>query len=166
MTEVGGMMSENIRWTGMRSGALLLALSVLLAAGCGPRGPVVVPVSGKVTINGQPLASGIEGFIQVVPENGRPAMGAIDPQTGAFQLTTTKPGDGCVTGTHKVVIIMQQMVGQESVSLVPDKYRDLTETDLQVTVDGPTDALMIQLAGPLKEASPNATPISDDPNKY
>jgi len=153
---------------GMRFGALawLSAVLLLLCAGCGPSGPAVVPVSGQVFIDGQPLATGIEGFIQVIPTNGRPATGSINPQTGEFQLTTTKPGDGCLTGTHKVVVIMQQMVGQESVSLVPEKYRDLKETDLQVTVDGPTDSLRVELTGPLKKASPKAAPVSDDPNKY
>ncbi len=145
---------------------IVILTSLLLAAGCGPGGPAVVPVSGQVLIDGQPLASGIDGFIRFVPQNGRAATGTIDPQTGAFQLTTTKPGDGCITGTHKVVVIVQQMVGQESVSLIPDKYRDLDKTDLQVTVDGPTDALKIELTGPLKKAATNAAPISDDPNKF
>jgi hypothetical protein len=159
-------MSDNAcrRRTGF--GVVLLVATILLAGGCGPRGPVVVPVSGQVLVDGEPLATGIEGFIQVIPEQGRPATGAIDPQTGAFQLTTTQPGDGCVTGTHKVVIIMQQMVGQESVSLVPEKYRDLTATDLEVTVDGPTESLRVELTGPVKKASANASPISDDPNKF
>jgi hypothetical protein len=137
-----------------------------LIVGCGPGGPKVVPVSGQVTIDGQPLATGIVGYIQVVPKDGRPATGEINPQTGEFQLTTVESGDGCITGTHKVLVIMQQMVGQESVSLVPEKYRDLTTTDLEVTVDGPTDALKVELTGPLKPASANAAPISDDPNKY
>lgn len=160
------MMSDNMGRMGTGTGVVLLGLTVLLAAGCGPRGPAVVPVSGQVLVDGEPLATGIEGFIQVIPQEGRPATGAIDPQTGAFRLTTTQPDDGCVTGTHKVVIIMQQMVGQESVSLVPEKYRDVTTTDLEVTVDGPTDALRVQLTGPVKKASPHAAPISDDPNKF
>jgi hypothetical protein len=138
----------------------------LLTVGCSPGGPKLVPVSGQVTIDGQPLATGIDGYIRVVPQGGRPATGAIDPQTGEFQLTTVESGDGCITGTHKVLVIMQQMVGQESVSLVPEKYRDLNQTDLEVTVDGPTDSLKVELTGPLKPASGNAAPISDDPNKY
>jgi len=151
----------------LRIGAVAMFLALLLPApGCGPRGPTVVPVAGHVTVDGQPLATGIEGFLQVVPQNGRPATGAIDPQTGRFQLTTIKPGDGCVTGTHKVVVIMQQMVGQQSVSLIPDKYRNLNDTDLEVTVDGATDSLRVELTGPLKKASPDAMPISDDPNRF
>ncbi len=159
-------MSTHDKRIGIGSVGLFLALMLLLAAGCGHGGPVVVPVSGQVFIDGQPLAAGIEGFIQVVPQNGRPAMGPIDPQTGRFQLTTVKQGDGCVAGTHKVVVILQQMVGQESISLIPDKYRDLNHTDLQVTVDGPTDSLKVELTGPLNRASSDAAPISDDPNKY
>jgi len=159
-------MNANVEWKSVGSLRWLLVWLPLLGAGCGPSGPAPVPVSGQVLIDGQPLATGVEGFIQVVPQNGRPATGAIDPQTGQFELTTTEQGDGCIKGTHKVVVIVQQMVGQESVSLIPNKYRDLMKTDLQVTVEGPTDSLKIELTGPLKKAAANATPISDDPNKF
>jgi hypothetical protein len=159
------MMSARIKPKAVLFWAFLIPV-VLLVAGCGPGGPAVVPVSGQVLIDGQPLAAGIEGFIRVVPQDGRPASGSIDPQTGKFQLTTVEPGDGCITGTHKVVVILQQMVGQESVSLIPEKYRDLKETDLQVTVEGPTDSLQVELTGPLKKPSSKAAPISDDPNKF
>lgn len=159
-------MRDNHRRMRTGGGVLLAGMTMLLTAGCGPRGPAVVPVSGQVLVDGEPLATGIEGFIQVIPHEGRPATGAIDPQTGTFKLTTTKPDDGCVIGTHKVVIIMQQMVGQESVSLVPEQYRNVADTDLQVTIDGPTEALRVELTGPVKTASPQAAPISDDPNKF
>lgn len=145
---------------------LLLSGAAITLAGCGSGGPEIVPASGQVTIDGQPLATGVDGFVQVVPTGGRAATGPIDPQTGKFTLTTAEKDDGCITGTHKVVVIMQQMVGQESVSLIPEKYTDLATTDLTLTVDGPSENLLIELSGPLKDASPGAAPISDDPNKF
>jgi hypothetical protein len=152
--------------TRYRTAAVILALGVIWTAGCGDSGPKIVPASGQVLIDGQPLATGLAGFIRFVPKDGRPATGAIDPQTGNFKLTTLKQDDGCIIGTHRVLIILQQTVGQESVSLVPEKYAELNATDLALTVDGPTNTLRVELTGPLKKARPDATPISKDPNRY
>jgi hypothetical protein len=155
-------------WFKKFSGTAILVISAIIAmaAGCGPSGPRVVPVSGQVTIDGEPLATGIPGFVQIVPSEGRAASGEIDPQTGRFVLTTLKPGDGCIEGTHRVTVSVQQVVGVESYSLIPEKYRDIEKTDLQVTVDGPTDSLVIELTGPVKKARTDAAPPSDDPNKF
>ena len=71
---------------------------VLLLAGCG--GPRLGKVSGRVTIGGQPVA---EGVILFHPEAGPAAVGAIRPD-GTYELTTLKPGDGAVVGTHRVAI--------------------------------------------------------------
>ena len=159
-------MVEVFKWT-KACLAILLAAAFLLSVGCGRGGSPVVPVSGQVLMDGEPLATGIPGFIQVVPTSGRPATGPIDPQTGRFSLSTVEPGDGCIQGTHKVIVIMQQMVGQESESLVPVRYTELEMTDLSVTIDGPTDSLTIELTGPLKPVLPGSkTPVEDDPFKF
>lgn len=143
---------------------LMLSLSLIWLNGCGSGRPKLVKVSGQVFIDGQPLAAGVPGFIQVVPEGTRPATGNIDPQTGRFSLTTFEPDDGCVPGTHKVAIILRAMVGTESVSLIDEKYADPSSSGLTITVDKPTDSLRIDISGPLKKVQ--ATPISDDPNKF
>jgi hypothetical protein len=159
-------MVVRISWFALWCTALLFAVLPPLI-GCGKGGPQVVPVSGQILIDGQPLAAGIPGFVQFVPAEGRPATGSIDPQTGKFTLTTMSNDDGAILGTHKVVVMVQQTIGQQSVSLIPDRYADLASTDLTTTIDGPTDALKIELTGPLKPAKP--TPpgeVSDDPNKF
>jgi hypothetical protein len=143
---------------------LMLSLSLIWLNGCGSGRPKLVKVSGQVFIDGQPLAAGVPGFIQVLPEGTRPATGNIDPQTGRFSLTTFEPDDGCVPGTHKVAIILRAMVGTESVSLIDEKYADPSSSGLTITVDKPTDSLRIDISGPLKKVQ--ATPISDDPNKF
>lgn len=132
--------------------------------GCGSGRPSVVKVSGQVFIDGEPLAAGVPGFIQVVPEGTRPATGSIDPATGRFTLTTFEENDGCVPGTHKVAIILRAMVGNESVSLIDEKYSDPSTSGLTITVDKPTDALRVDVSGPLKRVQ--SAPISDDPNKF
>ncbi len=137
--------------------AALMAGLFILLVGCGGSGPKLVPVSGQVLIDGQPLATGIPGFIQIIPAEGRAASAAIDPQTGRFTVTTWQDGDGCPIGTHKVLVMMEQAVDTTTVSLIPEKYSDMNMTDLTVTIDGPTDSLVIELTGPLRKV-PTAPP--------
>lgn len=91
----------------MATGAALVAILALAAAGCGKgSGPKVVPVSGTVTIDGkpapniavvfQPVASGKE-------EAGMGSTGVTDAQ-GRFTLTLTGADKrpGAVVGRHRV----------------------------------------------------------------
>ncbi len=135
----------------VRVGIVILTVALLpLALGCGDSSPDIVPVSGQVQIDGEPLASGVPGFIQVIPSEGRAATGSIDPETGRFTLSTWEEGDGCLVGTHPAIVMMEQMVGFDSVSLIPEDYTDLESTPLKVTVEEPTDSLVIELTGPLR----------------
>lgn len=138
---------------------LLLAGGLLLAApGCWGRGPKLVPVSGTVTIDGKPLST---GFVRVVPESGRPCGGKIGPK-GRFTLGYLKDDDGCVVGTHKVEVqAFQDLSPTVRKWLIPKKYTSVATSGLTVTVDGPTDALRIELTwagsgqeGPFVEQSP------------
>jgi hypothetical protein len=63
--------------------------------------PDLIPVKGKVTYKGKPLAMGMISF---VPDGyGREARGDIQSD-GSFVLTTYKEGDGVVAGEHRVTI--------------------------------------------------------------
>lgn len=122
-------------------GAALL-LSLLVLAGCSDGGPKIVPVSGTVTIDGQPLAY---GHIQVMPDGWRPASSRIGSD-GRFSLTTTVSGDGCAVGTHPVVILAGESVSAEATKWhAPKKYADAKLSNLTVTVTGPTTDLKIEL---------------------
>ncbi len=108
--------------------ALFLLLTLALAPlGCGSRvssgadvRTELVPVKGKVTYKGQPVAKGTVTF---EPDDyGRPATGPI-PAEGTFTLGTYKPGDGAVPGHHRITI---------------------TETGIK----SPRDALATRLASP------------------
>lgn len=149
-----------------RRGALLfLVASVAVGLlGCGGDGrPKVVPVSGQVLLNGQPMAAGVPGDIYVTPEGGRPAHGTIDPQTGAFALSTFGENDGCVTGTHAVTVDVSVLKPNgEPFRLTPDKYSDPKSSGLTAKIDGPTKDLKIELTGELRKAPPGAGKV--DPN--
>ena len=118
--------------------ALTLAL---LAAGCGDGRPSRVPVSGQVLIDGQPLAAGV---IRVLPTGARPAMAYLD-KDGRFQLTTFNDGDGCVEGTHEVVVLGNRRQGERVEWLAPKKYWSPATSGLTAKIDGPTDSLVIEL---------------------
>jgi hypothetical protein len=119
---------------------IALALA-LVAAGCGDGRPKRVPVSGKVLIDGQPLAAGV---IRVLPAGARSATSYLD-KDGRFQLTTFNDGDGCVEGTHKVVVLGNRRHGMRVEWLAPKKYWSPATSGLTATIDGPTDSMLIQL---------------------
>ncbi len=135
--------------------------------GCGGGGPRIVKVSGTVLVDGKPLnlPPGVQGFVQFVPPGARPASGSIDPQTGRFSLTTEKPEDGCVVGDHKVAVIIRVMAGNESFSLIDEKYEKPETSGITVKIDRPTDKLEINLSGPLRPLPPGfKAEVSQDPN--
>jgi hypothetical protein len=125
----------------LTAGAALVAVVVGLA-GCGDGGPKIVPVSGVVTIDGQPLSY---GHVQVIPAGWRPASGRIGAD-GRFTLTTTVSGDGCAVGTHPVAVLAGESLTPETMKWhAPQKYADIKTSNLTVTITGPTDDLKIEL---------------------
>lgn len=148
----------------MRKACCVLALVLIIGlAGCG--GPKIVPVSGQVLMNGEPLK--VEGFVRFEPRDARPAIGKIDPETGRFTLTTFEDGDGCLVGEHKVAVIANVTIAAtgQLVSLIPEKYSDANTSGLKVNIEEPTDSLEIELTGELKKAPKQRTDMlkGDDP---
>jgi hypothetical protein len=115
-------------------------------------------VTGKVTFKGKPVPT---GTIMFHPDAGPAAVGAIGPD-GTYTLTTIKPGDGAVVGSHRVTI-QATTVGPGSLAepssfeeemqlaqrkdpkakvlvpgkvtwIVPEKYSRPDTTDLTITV--------------------------------
>ena len=120
----------------------LLILPLLILGGCGKGRTPCVPVSGRVLLDGKPVP---QGFIRVIPANGRPATGTLDAD-GRFRLTTFDDGDGCIRGTHAVEVIARQRISPtQSRWLAPRRYFDAATSGITVTVDKATDALQIDL---------------------
>lgn len=78
---------------------LILLFAALAVAGCGG-GPV--PVRGRVTLDGTPVAGAAVVFLPAGPR-GHPASGQTDA-SGVFRLTTFKKEDGAVRGEYIVVV--------------------------------------------------------------
>lgn len=127
-----------IRSCGFWAGLSLVMLSV---AGCNS-GPKIVPVSGIVLIDGQPLT---QGTVQVIPSDYRAASGKLGPD-GRFTLTTFKDNDGCVVGTHPVCIVATETLTPTSHKWhAPKKYVDAATNGLTIKVDGATKDIKIEL---------------------
>ncbi len=120
----------------------IATLGLLAIVGCGESGPEIVPVSGQVIIDGEPLT---RGNIQVIPKGYRAASGKIGPD-GRFTLTTFEPGDGVVRGTHQVAVSSHENLspGQQK-WYAPKTYLDATRSGLQITISEPTSDLKVPL---------------------
>src|SRR5262245_39016229 len=100
--------------------AIAFTAILIFATGCGDGLPPRVPVSGKVTIDGQPVTFGSVRFVPA--GGGRQATAQID-KDGSFTLTAYEPGDGCVPGTHRVAVYSFEEVNETSGRyFVPRKY--------------------------------------------
>ena len=91
---------------------MLFILTVgILAVGCaeGPAVKPTVPVSGKITFNGQPVVGAMVSFSPTVNEKGvYPAL-AMTNEEGVYDLHTPFGGDvdnpGAVEGEYNVTIV-------------------------------------------------------------
>lgn len=130
-----------VRWKAIRfvgPAILLLAATV----GCGDQHPGIVPVSGRVTIDGKPLTV---GQIKVMPKGHRPSLGAID-ETGRFTLSCFEIGDGVLTGTHLATVAAIEPIDERSNRWhAPKKYANKVSSGLWLDITGPTDDLTIEL---------------------
>lgn len=134
---------------------LIVVLQVCLIpgmlAGCSESGTPTAPVSGKVTLNGQPLANVSVLFQPAGGANRDPGVGSygITDDQGRFTLKlsgTNKPG--AVVGQHVVTIVEKgdpandQDAGgtdKPEVSRIPAEFSDGTKK-FEVQSDTPNQA--------------------------
>lgn len=135
----------------MRTSSVLfsIAMLALLMAGCGPSAdlPEVVPVSGTVTLDGEPLSGATVVFIPTGSTAGRAAQGGTDA-TGRYELSSGEQ-KGAPAGEFKVVVQKWVMPdgsdfkGGEMSPLeagaqekLPARYSSEEATELKATVPG------------------------------
>ncbi|SRR5579883_3401125 len=129
-----------------------LPLFVLLGtAGCS-QGYRLAPVSGTVTLNGQPLA-GADVHFQPIgskdnPNPGPGSHGKTDDQ-GRYSLRVDERQAGAVVGTHRVMIFaytrgtagpQPDAGGGKKKDRVPLRYNEKTELTCEVPAGGRSDA--------------------------
>jgi hypothetical protein len=119
-------------------------------AGCG--GLKLVPVSGKVTVDGKPPTGAAVSFVPDASKgnNARVScMGRISPD-GRYELTTngvtkSETGKGAPLGWYKVTLVTT-LPGSPEITVNP-KYLDADQTPLSVEVvaDPKEDAYDLKL---------------------
>lgn len=84
---------------------LAMLFVFLLLAGCQNRLPATYSVEGRVIFaDGRPITDAVVEF-QSIPTHGqRVNARAVTDQTGHFQLTSFRTGDGALAGEHRVVV--------------------------------------------------------------
>jgi hypothetical protein len=113
-------------------------LVLLSAAGCGDSGPELVPVVGKVTIDGQPATEGAVTY-RHASTGAFEASGLIQPD-GTYKLMR-KDQEGAQAGQYRVVVFVRktpktptgEMAGLPSI-IVNKKFTDPKTTPLSVEV--------------------------------
>lgn len=114
-------------------------------AGCGQKGPVLYPVTGKVTgADGKPLehASVVFHPVDTSDPNAVKPRGKVGAD-GTFTLTTHTAGDGAPAGEYRVTVeqwLSSGRADEPPVNRLPGKYAKPESSDLKATVSaGPTD---------------------------
>jgi hypothetical protein len=123
-------------------GSLLIGITFL--AGCGSNS---APVSGRVTLNGKPLANARVTFQpQSGSETGGLGSSAITDQDGNYSLKFIgKDSEGAMVGKHRVTISSrsgpeEDDSGKTSNELVPEQYNTKSTLTFEVPSGGSKEA--------------------------
>ncbi len=116
----------------------LAATAMLVStSACDKGGLETVPVSGRVTYQGKPLASGTITFSPENKESGHAAWGNLDAE-GRYSLTTIKINDGALPGEYRVAVVSFVPGTETAVSrgkrAIPEKYSRHADSGLTATV--------------------------------
>jgi len=105
-------------------------LVLLLAgcAGCGQSGPEVAPVSGRVTLDGQPLASADVSF---QPDGAQRASSGRTNAEGRYQLMYKRGQPGALVGEHTVRISVSREIVRNPPP-IPARYDTQSELRREV----------------------------------
>ena len=141
----------------MQRCAAAVLLVCLFLIGCGGKDYDVVPVSGTVTLDGQPLAEATVMFLPVEGKtvNPGPPSVAVTAADGTYRLKTSDDDPGAVAGKHMVRIFTRRTeqadAGSDNPNVreiaperVPERYNRNSELTFEVPAEG-TDAADFQL---------------------
>jgi hypothetical protein len=138
-----------------RAEKMLVIVAVFTAAaGCGGDGPSLAPLSGTVSVAGQPLASGLVQFVPEAP-TGPPAVGSVE--AGRFTARTAGRA-GAVPGRYRIRVEARMAAADETDtlprSLVAGKYLDPSRSGLTCEVIAGQDNVLELTLEPAPGAAP------------
>jgi hypothetical protein len=135
----------------------LCLLSWIVVAGCGGDDAYdLAPVSGRVTLNGAPLAGAQVGLQPIGGgENPGPGSTGITDADGAYHMATIHGDSGAVVGKHRVQVWSNPSREAPASDVdekpreerVPKRYNHLSELSLDVPAGG-TDSADFELTAP------------------
>ena len=122
--------------------AVGVMLPFVALQGCGGGGMAYAPVTGKVTMDGKPLAK-VNVIFTPVAKPGSDTVGntagGVTDENGQYTLKTYTQGgmkDGAQVGKHKVTISLQETRGEGDRSVtrekLPKKYNEATELTAEI----------------------------------
>lgn len=136
----------------MKSTATMTAILVVMVpcvlAGCGGRDanlPKLEPVSGTVTLDGQPLSGAVVQFVPVGTTRGSGAS-AVTGTDGTYSLKSPEGDAGVPAGEYRVVISKEAMpdgsdppagvppADSGAQETLPPKYSDYERSEIKKTV--------------------------------
>ena len=130
---------------------VFLAMSCV---GCGSGGPALYSVTGKVTLDGQPLPNVNVSFFP--GDSKLPSSGGVTDSQGVYKLTTAQGTTGAVAGKHKITVYAGQ---SGSPTARPEgMYKDGGTKDAK----GKSSAPKIDNPVPEKYSSPDKSTLDKD----
>lgn len=116
---------------------LVLATAAAGFSGCARRdpGPAKVPVSGRVSIDGSPLAT---GEICFDGRDGRPPVNAT-VKDGRFSLHAVPGKKWVLVNSYQETGAKDEMGTPIRVSTLPEKFSAASDVTVTVNADGPND---------------------------
>ena len=147
--------------------ALMTLATFPCLLGCSGSNPSTYPLSGSVTLDGEPLEG---AAIMLKPVDGGSNGYGVTDAAGHFEITTYRQGDGALPGDHQVIVSLKKTVQPadmepneeeeeglddgtelavsnqvEVTSLVPERYADFETSGLTVQVGPENGPLHLEL---------------------
>ncbi len=140
----------------------LIGIGIVMVLGCNKGSQQFAPVSGKVTLNGQPLANATVSFQPIAKQGieAGPGSTAKTNDKGEFTLKVSTGKLGAVVGKHRVIISSLEAKPEEDDSRprrggpelddkVPSRYGPGGKDELTFeVVSGGTDKADFNLTSP------------------
>jgi hypothetical protein len=131
----------------------LVAGGCLCLWGCGSDGPEMVPVEGRITLEGGSWpAEGIIYFTPVEPAEGlprKPGEAHFDTD-GNFSASTRNPGDGLIPGTYRIAVECWEVPPSHDAtgehpgkSYVAEKYSSPAKSGLELKIPKGSDPIEV-----------------------
>jgi predicted phosphodiesterase len=111
------------------------------------------PTSGKVLLDGKPLAGATVAFHLINPDTKRftYVCDGLTDASGRFQVSTYTKNDGCPAGEYAVTVVRTGSGYSDGEvpeqSQLPERYRTPETTPLKVTIKDGTNEVNLELQG-------------------